>query len=143
MTNLKFCLLLVYPAQKQIQFSAKSRQPPKILDSCSSSQIHLWSKSQISNGSTLARLHARASRTSGSEVLNRLTPTFLLSHRDLMVSLSQNCHSQSVRPKLSDSDPNILLLKNYRTSTKLKINIQSKTACCLKKYNFRHILACP
>jgi hypothetical protein len=47
-TNLKFCLRLFYPAQKQIQVSDKSRQQPKILDSCSSSQIHLWSKSQIS-----------------------------------------------------------------------------------------------
>ena len=35
------------PPQKRIQVSDRSRQPPKVLDSCSSSQIHLWSKSKI------------------------------------------------------------------------------------------------
>ncbi|CAA9375432.1 hypothetical protein AVDCRST_MAG84-4678, partial [uncultured Microcoleus sp.] len=34
-------------AQKRIQVSDKSRQQPKIFDSSSSSQIHLWSKSKI------------------------------------------------------------------------------------------------
>ena len=68
----------------------------------------------MSNRSTLAWLHARASRTSGPKVSNRLTPTFLLSHRDLMVPRSQSCQNPSVSPKLSDSDRNILLLKNYR-----------------------------
>jgi len=37
------------PAQKRIQVSDRSRPRPKILDPSSSSQIHLWSKSQISN----------------------------------------------------------------------------------------------
>jgi hypothetical protein len=36
-------------AQKRIQVSDRSCEPPKILDPSSSSQIHLWSKSQISN----------------------------------------------------------------------------------------------
>jgi hypothetical protein len=35
------------PAQKRIQVSDSTRQPPKVLDSSSNSQIHLWSKSQI------------------------------------------------------------------------------------------------
>ena len=37
------------PAQKRAQVSDRSRPRPKILDPCSRSQIHLWSKSQISN----------------------------------------------------------------------------------------------
>ena len=37
------------PAQKRIQVSDRSRHRPKILDPSSNSQIHLWSKSQISN----------------------------------------------------------------------------------------------
>jgi hypothetical protein len=36
------------PAQKRIQVSDRSRPKPKILDPSSSSQIHLWSKSQES-----------------------------------------------------------------------------------------------
>ncbi|MEG4584063.1 hypothetical protein QUA54_02285 [Microcoleus sp. MOSTC5] len=40
------------PAQKRIQVSDTRGAEAKILDSCSSSQIHLWSKSQISNRST-------------------------------------------------------------------------------------------
>jgi len=60
-----------------------------------------------------------------------------------MVPLNQNCQSQSVRPELSDSDRNIIITQKLpATSTKLKINMQSKTACCWQKYNFRHILAC-
>ena len=140
-TNLKFCLLLFYPAQKQIQVSDKSRQQPKILDSCSSSQIHLWSKSQISNRSTLAWLHARASRTSGPEVSNRLTPTFLLSHRDLMVPRASKL-SEPQTQIVGQRPQHFITQKLPATSTKLKINMQSKTACCLQKYNFRHILAC-
>jgi len=34
-------------AQKWIQVSDRSRQPPKILDPSSSSQIHLWTQSKI------------------------------------------------------------------------------------------------
>ena len=34
-------------AQKRIQVSHRSRHPPKILDSCSISQIHRWNKSKI------------------------------------------------------------------------------------------------
>ena len=37
------------PAQKRILANNRSRGEAKILDSCSSSQIHLWSKSKISN----------------------------------------------------------------------------------------------
>src|SRR4028118_1593513 len=37
------------PAQKRIQVSDRSRPRPKSLDLSSSAQIHLWSKSQISN----------------------------------------------------------------------------------------------
>ena len=37
------------PAQKRIQVSDRSRPRSKILDPSSRSQIHLWSKSQISN----------------------------------------------------------------------------------------------
>jgi len=37
------------PPQKRIPVFDRSRQPPKIWDFCSTSQIHLWSKSQISN----------------------------------------------------------------------------------------------
>ena len=36
-------------AQKRIQVSHRSCERPQILDPSSSSQIHLWSKSQISN----------------------------------------------------------------------------------------------
>jgi len=136
--------MLFYTAQKQIQFSDTTRHPRKILESWSSSQIHLWSKSQISNRSrTLARLHARLRRTSGPEVSNRLTPTFLLSPRHLMVprasKLSEpNCQSSIVgqRPQ------HFITQKLPATSTKLKINMRSKTAGCLEKYNLRHILAC-
>ena len=38
---------LADPARKRIQVSGRSRHPPQILDSCSSSQIDLWGKSQI------------------------------------------------------------------------------------------------
>src|SRR4028119_1833771 len=37
------------PAQKRILVNDRSRPRPKILDPSSRSQIHLWSKSQISN----------------------------------------------------------------------------------------------
>ncbi|MEG3987038.1 hypothetical protein QUA13_07735 [Microcoleus sp. S28C3] len=40
------------PAQKRIQVSDTRGAEAKILDSRSRSQIHLWSKSQISNRST-------------------------------------------------------------------------------------------
>ena len=45
----------------------------KILDSCSTSQIHLWSQSKISNPSTLAL-------TTNSQISNRLTFTEARSH---------------------------------------------------------------
>jgi len=41
------------PAQKRIQVSDRSRHRTKILAFSSSSQIHLWSKSQISNRLTV------------------------------------------------------------------------------------------
>ena len=47
-------------AQKRIQVSDRSRQPSKVLDSCSSSQIHLWAKSQIVR---LSATQLSASRT--------------------------------------------------------------------------------
>ena len=50
------------PAQKRIQVFDRTRQPPKVLDSCSSSQIHLWSQCQIVR--RRARRDARARRTS-------------------------------------------------------------------------------
>ena len=100
--------------RNKYKFPTKVASSPQILYSCSSSQIHLWSKSQISLLRRSRDSTARASRTSRPQVSNRLTPTFLLSHRDLMVPRAQNCQSQSLRPKLSDSDRNILLLKNYR-----------------------------
>ncbi len=131
-----------YITQKK-HFSDKSRQPPKILDFCSSSPIHLWSKSLISNRSTLARLHARLPRTSQPEVSNRLTLTFLLSHRDLMVPRSSKLSQPKCQIQIVGQRPqHFITQKLPGTSTKLKINMQSKTACCLQKYNFRHILAC-
>ena len=45
----RLLILSFDPAQKRIQVSDRSRPKPKILDPSSSSQIHLWSKSQISN----------------------------------------------------------------------------------------------
>ena len=61
------------PAQKRIQVSDTRGGEAKILDSFSSSQIHLWSKSKISNrsterDSTAPRLDARARRTSHAPV---------------------------------------------------------------------------
>jgi hypothetical protein len=41
-------------AQKRIQVSDRTRQPPKVLDSSSSSQIHLWSKCQMVRRRALA-----------------------------------------------------------------------------------------
>jgi len=35
------------PAQKRILANDRSRQPPKIFDSCSRSEIYLWSPSKI------------------------------------------------------------------------------------------------
>ena len=53
------------PAQKRIQVSDRSGPRPKILDPSSRSQIHLWSKSQISNlkstDSTVTTLPAHCS----------------------------------------------------------------------------------
>jgi hypothetical protein len=62
------------PAQKRIQVSDKTRQPPKVLDSCSTSQIHRWSQCQLVR--RRARRDARARRTSerGETFRPRLTP---------------------------------------------------------------------
>jgi len=96
----------------------------------------------MSNRSTLARLHARLRRTSGPEVSNRVTPTFLLSHRDLMVPRASKLSEPKCQTQIVGQRPQHFIQKLPATSTKLKINIQSKRACCLQKYNFRHILAC-
>jgi len=67
------------PAQKRIQVSDTRGGEAKILDSCSRSQIHLWSKCKISNPSTamatrrrwrldLALNVARPRRTSHAKV---------------------------------------------------------------------------
>jgi len=87
------------------------------------------------------------------EASNGLTPTFLLSYRDLMVPRSQNSQTQIViqnsQTQIVGQRPQHFITQNYlitqklpATSTKLKINMQSKRACCLQKSNFRHILAC-
>ena len=47
------------PAQKRILVNNRSRGEAKILDSCSSSQIHLWTKSKIlRQRDSTARPHA-------------------------------------------------------------------------------------
>jgi hypothetical protein len=74
------------PAQKRILANNRSRGEAKILDSCSSSQIHLWSKSKILR--RRARLDGETSRYSTfaltpsspnvsnlkSQISHRLTP---------------------------------------------------------------------
>ena len=55
------------PAQKRIQVSHTPGGEAKILGSCSSSQIHQWSKSKISNPST-----ARATRRLDGSTARRL-----------------------------------------------------------------------
>ena len=40
----------------------RTRQPPKVLDCCSSSQIHLWSKCQILRRRALAEAKSAARR---------------------------------------------------------------------------------
>ncbi len=61
-------------AQKRILVNDRTRQPPKVLDSCSSSQIHLWSKCQIVR--RRARLDGERSRNVWArlDVSPRLTP---------------------------------------------------------------------
>ena len=58
-------------AEKLILFNERVRQPPKVLDSCSSSQIHLWSKCQIVRRLALAE-PLRAAR----RFAQRLTPAY-------------------------------------------------------------------
>jgi hypothetical protein len=48
--------------EKRILVNDRTRQPPKVLDSCSSSQIHLWSKCQIVRGRALAEPKSAARR---------------------------------------------------------------------------------
>ena len=60
---------LLDPAQKRILVNDRTRQPPKVLDSCSSSPIHLWSKCQI------VRRRARAEPLSSARrFAQRLAP---------------------------------------------------------------------
>ena len=49
-------------AEKRILVNDRTRQPPKVLDSCSSSQIHLWSKCQIVRRRALAEPKSAARR---------------------------------------------------------------------------------
>jgi hypothetical protein len=49
-------------AEKRILVNDRTRQPPKVLNSCSSSQIHLWSKCQIVRGRALAEAKSAARR---------------------------------------------------------------------------------
>ena len=49
-------------AEKRIQVSHRTRQQPKVLDCCSSSQIHLWSKCQIVRRRALAEPKSAARR---------------------------------------------------------------------------------
>ena len=49
-------------AEKRILVNHRTRQPPKVLDSCSSSQIHLWSKCQIVRRRALAEPKSAARR---------------------------------------------------------------------------------
>ena len=49
-------------AEKRILVNDRVRQPPKVLDSCSSSQIHLWSKCQIVRRFALAKPLSAARR---------------------------------------------------------------------------------
>jgi len=68
------------PAQKRILANNRSRGEAKILDSCSSSQIHLWSKSKIlrrgarldgeSSRDSTARAHAVESERLKSQISN-------------------------------------------------------------------------
>jgi hypothetical protein len=64
-----------------------------------------------------------------------------------MVPPSQNCQTQIViqnyQTQIVGQRPqHFITQKLLATSTKLKINMQNKSACCLPKSNFRHILAC-
>src|SRR4028119_1916984 len=72
------------PAQKRIQVSDRNRPRPKIFDPSSSSQIHLWSKSQILrplarlDGETGARAEPLAEPLAPpSQISNRLTVTVI------------------------------------------------------------------
>jgi hypothetical protein len=57
------------PAQKRIQVSDRTRQSPKVLDCCSSSQIHLWSKCQIVRRLAVAEPVSAARRLALAEPL--------------------------------------------------------------------------
>ena len=48
--------------EKRILVNDRTRQQPKVLDSCSSSQIHLWSKCQIVRRRALAEPKSAARR---------------------------------------------------------------------------------
>jgi light-regulated signal transduction histidine kinase (bacteriophytochrome) len=65
-------------------------------------------------------------------------PNFLRSYRELIVRLSQNCQTEIV----GQQPQHFFTQKLSATSTKLKINMQRNMACCLQKYNLRHIFAC-
>jgi hypothetical protein len=59
------------PAQKRILANNRSRGEAKILDSCSSSQIHLWSKSKIlRRRDSTPRTHAVESERLKSQISN-------------------------------------------------------------------------
>jgi hypothetical protein len=73
------------PAQKPILANNRSRGEAKILDTCSSSQIHLWSKSKIlrrRDSTARRRATRRRALTPSSpnvsnlksQISNRLTP---------------------------------------------------------------------
>jgi hypothetical protein len=91
--NLAFCLqprvlavpecqmmvgLQLDPAQKRIQVSDTRGGETKILDSCSRSQIHLWSKCKISNHST-----ASATRRLDLALAERPSPSPNVSRQSL------------------------------------------------------------
>jgi hypothetical protein len=68
------CKWLFSPAQKRIQVSDKTRQSPKVLDSCSSSQIPLWSKCQIVRRLAVAEPVSAARRLAVAEPLRAGRP---------------------------------------------------------------------
>ena len=74
-------------------------------------------------------------------------PAFLVSHRDLRLPLSQNYRPNYqtqivgfyLRVLPSVSDRKTFSINLFFTGSTIQLNIHYYTACCLQKYNFRHI----
>jgi len=98
------------PTQKRIQAPDCCRELPTILDPSSSSQIHLWNKSQISNSST-ARATRRLGRLDGSTArrlaIAPVWPPSQISNRLTILAQIHNCPAAGIHPSVTDRNAQV------------------------------------